>query len=116
MLHMHKYMHILLNSSIFTLRSLYLPDSLMAAARPPTTLPVPAPALTSTPRTWTYCDLIEDVLTSEEDILLASAKKPPSFIDGLSKVCIQLSNGQTKELIFLALSSKMLSGCSQCNV
>ena len=38
----------------------------MAAAPPPT---APVPALTSTPRAWTYCDLIKDVLTSEEDIM-----------------------------------------------
>ena len=66
---MHNCIHTLFNSQIFTLHSSYLPDSLMAAAPPPATLPAPAPALTSTPRTWTYCDLIKDVLTSEEDIL-----------------------------------------------
>ena len=60
---MHMYSHTIQLSNL--LYSSYL---LMAAA-PPTTFPAPAPALTSTPRTWTYCDLIKDVLTSEEDIL-----------------------------------------------
>ena len=38
----------------------------MAAA---SLVPALAPALTSAPRAWTYCDLIKDMLTSEENIM-----------------------------------------------
>ncbi len=88
------------------------------ATAAPTAAPIAAPTpvlLSTTPRNWTYKELITDLLQSEDDLVYWLQRKGllASTRDCMHQVHFKLLNGGEERCDGVAVSSQRLSGCDQ---